>query len=313
MTPRPTPWAATMLALTAVALMTRRRVPAHAGDDPDVRHARGCRPSADRRSQGRTARERRRDLRAGRTSIGGRLRSSECQPQSPDLHRRRRRGLATGRSGRRTQGARRRQRAVAVSGSAGRGRGRLAVRHGGGEGRSPRPADRPKRADGHDDLPHLRRRAAAVCRTRTRRTAGRTLRDGTPQRFLAARTGCSGRPHVATSEVRSATWWPSPHWKAARSARRASPPTPFHGYYFKILTAQGPSAPGGAASFISGGRMSGGFALVAWPAQYDSTGVMTFIVNRDGMVREKDLGAATEAAARAMTLYDPDPSWTAIQ
>lgn len=59
--------------------------------------------------------------------------------------------------------------------------------------------------------------------------------------------------------------------------------------------------------------MSGGFALVAWPAQYDSTGVMTFVVNRDGIVREKDLGAGSDAQARAMTLYDPDASWTAIQ
>ena len=90
-------------------------------------------------------------------------------------------------------------------------------------------------------------------------------------------------------------------------------PSPFHGYYFKILTAQGPSAAGGAKDFVSDGRMSGGFALVAWPAQYDSTGVMTFVVNRDGIVREKDLGAGSDAQARAMTLYDPDASWTAIQ
>jgi len=90
-------------------------------------------------------------------------------------------------------------------------------------------------------------------------------------------------------------------------------PSPFHGYYFKILTAQGPSAPGGAKDFVSDGLMSGGFALVAWPAQYDSTGVMTFVVNRDGIVREKDLGAGSDAAAKAMKVYDPDGSWTAVQ
>jgi hypothetical protein len=90
-------------------------------------------------------------------------------------------------------------------------------------------------------------------------------------------------------------------------------PSPFYGYYFKILTAQGPSAAGGAKDFVSDGRMSGGFALVAWPALYDSSGVMTFVVNRDGIVREKDLGAGSDAEARAMTLYDPDASWTAIQ
>ncbi len=66
-------------------------------------------------------------------------------------------------------------------------------------------------------------------------------------------------------------------------------PSPFHGYYFRILTAQGPAAPGGAKNYITQDRMSGGFALVAWPAQYDATGVMTFIVNQDGSVRQKDL------------------------
>ena len=92
-----------------------------------------------------------------------------------------------------------------------------------------------------------------------------------------------------------------------------SSPSPFHGYYFKILTAQGPAAPGGARAYLVGGRMSGGFALVAWPAQYDVTGVMTFIINHDGILSEKDLGTGTDAAARSMALYDPDPSWTAVR
>ena len=86
-------------------------------------------------------------------------------------------------------------------------------------------------------------------------------------------------------------------------------PAPFHGYYFKILTAQGPAAAGGAKDYVVDGRMSGGFALVAWPAQYDATGVMTFVVNQDGIVREKDLGPDTDGAARGMTLYNPDGSW----
>jgi hypothetical protein len=87
-------------------------------------------------------------------------------------------------------------------------------------------------------------------------------------------------------------------------------PTPLHGYYFRILTAQGAAAPGGAKDYIVDGKLSGGFALVAWPAQYDATGVMTFIVNQDGVVREKDLGTGTDAAVRSMKIYDPDPSWT---
>jgi Protein of unknown function (DUF2950) len=90
---------------------------------------------------------------------------------------------------------------------------------------------------------------------------------------------------------------------------KSTQPSPFHGYYFKILTAQGAAAPGGARSYIVKGEMSGGFALVAWPAQYDATGIMTFIVNQDGVVREKDLGPGTDAAARKMTAYNPDSSW----
>jgi hypothetical protein len=90
-------------------------------------------------------------------------------------------------------------------------------------------------------------------------------------------------------------------------------PSPFHGYYFKILTAQGPAAPGGAKSYIVKGELSGGFALVAWPAQYDVTGIMTFIVNQDGIVHEKDLGPGTDATARKMTAYNPDPSWRVTQ
>jgi Protein of unknown function (DUF2950) len=103
---------------------------------------------------------------------------------------------------------------------------------------------------------------------------------------------------------------------AAEEGRRLGQdgaPAPFHGYYFRILTAQGPAAAGGAKDYVVDGRMSGGFALVAWPAQYDVTGIMTFIVNHDGIVREKDLGPDTAATAKAITLYDPDPTWTTVQ
>jgi len=84
---------------------------------------------------------------------------------------------------------------------------------------------------------------------------------------------------------------------------------PYHGYLYKILTAQGKNAPGGAKSYIRNGRMTDGYALVAWPAKYDDTGVMTFIVNQDGIVYQKNLGPNTDAAARAMKAYDPDASW----
>jgi hypothetical protein len=86
-------------------------------------------------------------------------------------------------------------------------------------------------------------------------------------------------------------------------------PSPFQGYYFKILTSQGPSATGGSRNYIVDGVMSGGFALVARPAQYAVTGVMTFVVNQDGVVFEKDLGSETGAIAGKLTAYDPDKTW----
>jgi hypothetical protein len=92
-----------------------------------------------------------------------------------------------------------------------------------------------------------------------------------------------------------------------------SAPAPFHGYFFKILTAQGAAAPGGPKDYLVNGNMSGGFALVAWPAQYDVTGVMTFVVNHEGIVHEKDLGVETTQAATLMTHYNPDASWRAVQ
>jgi len=90
-------------------------------------------------------------------------------------------------------------------------------------------------------------------------------------------------------------------------------PKPFHGYYFRILTAQGAAASGGARDYIVHGELTGGFALVAWPAQYDVTGIMTFIVNQDRVVWERDLGADTGTAARAISTYDPDTSWAATR
>ncbi len=84
---------------------------------------------------------------------------------------------------------------------------------------------------------------------------------------------------------------------------------PYHGYYFKMLTRQGPDAAGGKYNYIINGRMIAGFALVAWPAQWGNSGIMTFIVNQQGKVHEKNLGAKTAKIAAAMTTYEPDPSW----
>jgi hypothetical protein len=85
---------------------------------------------------------------------------------------------------------------------------------------------------------------------------------------------------------------------------------PYHGYYFKILTRQGPHAPGGKYDYVINGNMIGGFAMVAYPAEYGVSGVMTFIVNQQGRVYQKDLGPKTSKLAGRMSAYDPDPSWT---
>jgi hypothetical protein len=144
--------------------------------------------------------------------------------------------------------------------------------------------------------------------------------DGQPAGLYAAK-------FASDPERENGLYWP------ARAGRHRSPlgdlvaraaeggtalgqsagPSPFHGYYFRILTAQGPDARGGAKSYVVNGRMSDGFALVAWPAEYDVTGVMSFIVNHEGVVREKDLGPDTDATARGMAAYNPDASWASVQ
>jgi hypothetical protein len=86
-------------------------------------------------------------------------------------------------------------------------------------------------------------------------------------------------------------------------------PRPYHGYLYRILTAQGKEAPGGAEDYIINGRFIGGFAVVAWPVDYGSSGVMTFITSYTGEVYQKDLGDDTDKLARAMTQYNPDSSW----
>lgn len=86
----------------------------------------------------------------------------------------------------------------------------------------------------------------------------------------------------------------------------------YHGYHFKLLTAQGDHAPGGAYDYIVGGRMRSGFALIAWPTDWGQTGVMSFMVSHDGQLYEKNLGPGTEALARGVTRFDPDPSWRPV-
>lgn len=90
-------------------------------------------------------------------------------------------------------------------------------------------------------------------------------------------------------------------------------PRPYHGYFYRILKAQGSHAQGGAFNYMASGHMIGGFALVAYPAEYGNSGVMSFIVAHDGKVFENDLGDDTEKIAESMSGFDPDPSWKAVQ
>ncbi|BDV41970.1 hypothetical protein GURASL_08930 [Geotalea uraniireducens] len=107
---------------------------------------------------------------------------------------------------------------------------------------------------------------------------------------LAARADCQGY---------------GPQFKAAQ-------PEPFHGYYFKVLTAQGKDAEGGAFDYVVNGKMVLGFAMVAYPAKYRASGVMTFVVNQNGVIYQKDLGKETARLATAMKAYNPDPGWKKV-
>jgi hypothetical protein len=99
---------------------------------------------------------------------------------------------------------------------------------------------------------------------------------------------------------------------AAAAADGVSKAEPYHGYYFRVLKAQGPAATGGAMDYIVKGNMIGGFALVAWPAEYGVSGVQTFIINHEGVLYGKDLGMNSAALARQMTRFNPDQSWRRV-
>ena len=88
---------------------------------------------------------------------------------------------------------------------------------------------------------------------------------------------------------------------------------PYQGYYFHILTRQGPSAPGGKFDYVINGNMVAGFAIVAWPDRYGASGIMTFLVSRNGVLYEKDLGPETEQIVGKMTEFNPDSTWAAVK
>ena len=104
--------------------------------------------------------------------------------------------------------------------------------------------------------------------------------------------------------------------RASKDDNRKKPPSesePYHGYFYRVLKAQGANAPGGAFDYVVNGKMIGGFALVAYPARYGISGMMTFIVNQDGQLYEKNLGRNTSAIAEAMKVFDPDKTWRKVE
>lgn len=133
---------------------------------------------------------------------------------------------------------------------------------------------------------------------------------------------------VSTKGQKDGLYWPtageseapSPLGELAAAAvkegyRDSDPakPEPFHGYFYRMLKAQGTNAPGGARSYVVDGKMTGGFAFLAWPADYGNAGVKSFIVNQQGIVFEKDLGPDTEQVVATITEYDPDDSWEPVE
>lgn len=140
-------------------------------------------------------------------------------------------------------------------------------------------------------------------------------RDGNPpsfaQRILSSEGKHDGLYWPAGDGEPQSPFGPEVAAAAAEGYRKSDAgPTPFHGYKFRLLTAQGASAPGGARSYLdSSGRLTRGFAALAWPAKYGNSGVMTFLVNQQGVVFQRDLGEDTEALVAQIGSYDPDSAW----
>jgi len=135
-------------------------------------------------------------------------------------------------------------------------------------------------------------------------------------------TGVYAQRIVSTPGQKNGLFWrddsdPSPLGALAAQAsaegyKAGDTPSPYHGYYFRILRAQGKDAPGGALNYVVKNKMIGGFALIAWPADYGNSGVMTFLVNHAGTVYQKDLGKSTDFIAKRAMLFDPDQTWKKI-
>ncbi len=145
------------------------------------------------------------------------------------------------------------------------------------------------------------------------------------QQFALMNGGMYAQKFKSSSDKRDGLYWPSAENQPASSFGHlvaeaevegysgGKGPQPFHGYFFKILTRQGSDAPGGKTDYLSGDVMKGGFALVAYPEHWNQSGVMTFIVNQDGKVYQRDLGEKSTHIGAKMKEYDPDSNWSLVQ
>jgi Protein of unknown function (DUF2950) len=146
-------------------------------------------------------------------------------------------------------------------------------------------------ARGHDGLP------AGIYAQKLASTPGK--QDGLYWPVAAGKKQSPLGPAIADSEAEGYT--------------TSAVDEPYHGYLYKLLKAQGPDAQGGAKSYLANGKLSGGFALLAYPASYGAGGIMTFLVDQDGVIYQKDLGDDTANAAPKITTYNPDASWTPVE
>jgi len=176
-------------------------------------------------------------------------------------------------------------------------------------------------ARGHDEILHRRigeneLGAIAVCQgyVAAQQEYAAKGHDGLPAGIYAQKL-------VSDEGKHNGLYWPEVPGKpmspmgpaiAAASAEgyTAGDPAPYHGYFYKLLKEQGPDAPGGAKSYLVDGKLSGGFALLAYPANYGNGGIMTFLVDQDGVILQKDLGEGTVNAAKQIAAFNPDSSWS---
>ena len=151
--------------------------------------------------------------------------------------------------------------------------------------------------------------------------------DAQKQYFSQPRDGIKqyAQKFISDEGKQNGLYWPSPEGQpksplgpllayASAQGFQVKPDShqPFYGYFFQMLEKQGPDAKGGVKNYIVNGRMTGGFAVLAYPAQYGDTGIMTFIINQNGVVFEKDLGKTTDQVAATMTEFNPDKSWKIV-